>query len=156
MKSVRMLTFAALALAAAPVLSAAQFGVRAGRYHEADENFVGAEMLFDVGAINVNPNIEYSLAEDVTAGSANVDVTYDLANIASFTPYVGAGVGLSYLDTDTASTSTDIVGNLIGGVTFHLSTLTPYAQVKFLRVLDKSENGADAEDDIALTIGLRF
>jgi opacity protein-like surface antigen len=151
-----MLTFAALALAAAPVLSAAQFGVRAGRYNDADENFVGAEMLFDVGAINVNPNLEYSLADDVTAGSANLDVTFDLANVATFTPYVGAGVGLSYLDTSTASTSTNVVGNLIGGVTFNLSTLKPYAQVKYFRVLDKDENGGDAEDDIALTVGLRF
>jgi len=156
MKPFRMLILAALALAFAPVLSAADFGLRAGRYSDGGDNFVGAEVLFDVGAININPNVEYSLADDdTTSGTANLDITVDLTNIARFTPYVGAGVGLAYVDAPTAGTTTDIVGNLIGGVSFDLSTLKPYAQVKYFRVLDKNNGGA-TEDDIALTVGLRF
>jgi opacity protein-like surface antigen len=154
MKSLRILSLIAAALVLAPVLSAADFGVRAGRYNDGDENFVGAEMLFDLGAVKINPNIEYSLADEVTAGSANFDVTFDVANIGSVTPYVGAGVGLAYTDTD-LDTQTDVLGNLIGGVAWNLEFLKPYAQVKYFRVLD-NDGGGDAGDDIALTIGLRF
>jgi opacity protein-like surface antigen len=153
MKSLRILTLCSVALLLAPVLSAAGFGVRAGRYNDGGENFVGAEMLFDAGAININPNLEYSLADNITAGSANLDVTFDILNVGNFTPYAGAGIGLSYTDDD-FSTRTDVLGNLIGGVSYKLNTLTPYAQVKYFRVLDTgSGSGAD---DIALTVGLRF
>lgn len=155
MKSLRMFPLLAAALLLAPVLSAADFGVRAGRFHDSDEEFVGAEMLFDLGALNLNPNLEYSLADDVTAGSANLDVTYDVASVGSFTPFIGAGIGLSYVDND-IDTRTDILGNLIGGVSWNLQTLKPYAQLKYFRVLDNDSGSGEADDDIALTIGLRF
>jgi opacity protein-like surface antigen len=152
MKSLRILSLIAVALLLAPVLAAADFGVRAGRYHDGDEEFVGAEAVYDIGAIKINPNIEYSLADDITAGSANLDVTFDVAHIGNITPYVGAGVGMSYVDDD-LSTRTDIVGNVIGGVAFNFQFLKPYAQVKYFRNLD---NEAGDGDDIALTVGLRF
>jgi opacity protein-like surface antigen len=155
-KSLRILSLTAVVLAVAPVLSAAGFGVRAGRYNDSNENFVGAEALVDLGAININPNIEYSLADNVTAGTANLDVTFDLINISRATPYIGAGVGLSYVDPEIGNSQTDAVANLIGGVSFNLNYLKPYAQVKYFRVLDNNDNGGDAQDDVALTIGLRF
>ncbi|HYC59025.1 MAG TPA: hypothetical protein VEK79_05600 [Thermoanaerobaculia bacterium] len=153
MKSLRILSLIAATLVMVPVLSAADFGVRAGRYVDGDGEFVGAEVAFDLGAITINPNLEYSLEDDVTAGTANLDLTYDLVNIGSITPYIGAGLGMSYVDNELV-TETDVVGNLIGGVAFKLDFLEPYAQVKYFRILD--DNGGDAEDDIALTIGLRF
>lgn len=154
MKSLRILSLIAVALLLAPALSAADFGVRAGRYNDGDEEFVGAEMVYDLGAVNINPNIEYSLADDITAGTANLDITVDVLKIGSITPYIGAGVGMSYVDDDLSSTRTDVVGNVIGGVSFNFDFLKPYAQVKYFRILD-NEDG-DAEDDIALTVGLRF
>ncbi|HEV7765392.1 MAG TPA: hypothetical protein VGQ76_10350 [Thermoanaerobaculia bacterium] len=154
MRSVRFLSLFAVVLILAPVLSAADFGIRAGRYNDGDDEFVGAEMLFDIGAININPNIEYALVDDITSGSANLDVTVDIFSIGNIHPYVGAGVGMLYVDNETF-TRTDVVGNLIGGVSFNLEMLTPYAQLKYFRVLD-NENGAEEEDDIALTIGVRF
>jgi opacity protein-like surface antigen len=153
MKSLRILSLIAVALLLAPVLSAADFGVRAGRYHDGDEEFVGAEAVYDIGAVKINPNIEYSLADNVTAGSANLDVTFDVVHIGSITPYVGAGVGMSYLDDD-LSTRTDILANVIGGVSFNFQFLKPYAQVKYFRSLD--DEAGDADDDIALTVGVRF
>ena len=153
MKSLRILSLIAVALLLAPALSAADFGVRAGRYNDGDEEFVGAEVVYDLGAVKINPNIEYSLADDITAGTANLDVTFDILNVGSITPYLGAGVGMSYVDDD-LSTRTDVVGNIIGGVSFNFEFLEPYAQVKYFRNLD-NEDG-DAEDDIALTVGLRF
>lgn len=154
MKSLRILSLIAVALLLAPALQAADFGIRAGRYNDGDEEFVGAEAVFDVGAIKINPNLEYSLADDITAGSANLDVTFDLIHIGNITPYVGAGVGMSYVDDD-FSTRTDVVGNVIGGVSFNFQLLKPYAQIKYFRILD-NDNVGDAEDDIALTVGLRF
>jgi len=153
MKSFRILVFLDLALTLTPALLAADFGIRGGRYNDLDEEFVGAEMVFDIGALNINPNLEYSLAEDVTAGSANLDVTFDIGNFSRLTPYVGAGVGLFYLDADAGDNSTDLLGNLIGGVQFELDFLKPYAQVKYFRQLDDENDGGD---DLAFTIGLRF
>jgi opacity protein-like surface antigen len=154
MKSLRIITLLVIALALAPTLLASGFGLRAGHYNDADEDFVGAEVLFDLGAINLNPNIEYSLADDVTQGTANVDLLYDVTNIGRITPYIGAGIGLAYLDNDLSDNRTDVLGNLIGGVAFKFNSLQPYAQVKYFRILDN--DGGDADDDLALTIGLRF
>ncbi len=155
MKSLRILTFAAIALVLAPALFAADFGIRAGRYNDGDEDFVGAELLFDLGALNINPNVEYLIdaGDDVTAGTANLDVTFDVASIGTLVPYLGAGVGLSYADTPFGS-NTDVIGNLIGGVNFRFGTLTPYAQVKYFRLIEDDAGGDN--DDLALTIGLRF
>lgn len=154
MKSLRILTLVAVTLVLAPLLSAADFGIRAGRYNDADTEFVGAEVVFDIGAINVNPNIEYSLEDDVTAGSANLDFTVDIVRMGSLRPFIGAGIGLAYAETDLGDT-TEVLGNLIGGIALELSTLTPYAQVKYFKGLDDDEGEGD-DDELALTIGLRF
>lgn len=143
----------AVSLVLAPTLLAADFGIRAGRYNDAEETFVGAEVVVDAGVLNVNPNIEYSLADAVTAGSANLDVTIDIGRFSAITPYIGAGIGLLYADDDFGGAETDAVGNLIGGLQFGFTTLTPYAQVKYFRVLEDDDGDTD---EIALTVGLRF
>lgn len=153
MKPVRILMLISMALLLAPVLSAADFGIRAGRTNDSDHDFVGVEMLFDIGAININPNLEYSLEDDITSGTANLDITFDVASIGSIKPYIGAGIGMAYTDND-IDTRTDILGNLIGGISLDLRSLQPYAQLKYFRVLD--ESGGDGADDISLAIGLRF
>jgi hypothetical protein len=156
MKSVRFLSLLALVLIVVPSALAADFGVRAGRMNESDSNFVGAEVLVDLGFLNLNPNVEYLLEDDVTAGSLNLDFTFDVATFARVTPYVGAGLGLSYTDVDGAGgEETDLLGNLIGGVQFNLSAVKPYAQVKYFRLLDDNGGGGD-DDEIALTVGVRF
>ena len=156
MKSLRSLSLIALVILLAPAALAADFGVRVGRLNEADEEFVGAELVFDLGRINVNPNVEYWLIDedtDVTAGTANLDVTLDLGG-ARFKPYVGAGVGLFYVDSDFAGDNTELLGNLLGGVGFDLDFLKPYAQVKYSISLE--EGGGDDNDEIAFAVGLRF
>lgn len=154
MKSVRILSLSVLALFLVPSALAADFGVRGGLYQDSGDNFVGAEAQFDIGAVNINPNIEYSLADEVTAGSANLDVTVDIGQFNRVTPYLGAGVGLWYLDDDFGDDTTDLLGNLIGGVSFNLDFLKPYAQVKYFRTLEDDEGGND--HDIAFTVGVRF
>ena len=151
MKSLRIFAVSIFVLSFAPALVAADFGVRAGRSNDTHENFVGLELLYDLGSINVNPNIEYSLQDNVTAGSANIDLTMDVVQIAALRPYVGAGVGLAYFDADLGTTDTNIVGNLIGGVAVDLPALRPYAQVKYARRLDHGH-----DDDFSFAVGLRF
>ena len=149
---IRNLVFLALLLVT-PAVFAADFGIRAGRYSDAGEEFVGAEVVFDAGVVNVNPNIEYSLQEDITAGTANLDVTFDLGRFQRVTPYVGAGIGLLYVDDDFGADETDVLGNVIGGLQFNFDFLKPYAQVKYFRTLEDDDGDSD---DLAFTIGLRF
>jgi hypothetical protein len=151
MKPLRILAWIILSLALASTLTAADFGVRAGRSNDTHENFVGIEVLYDLGSIKVNPNLEYSLQDNVTAGSANIDLTVDLVQIATLRPYVGAGVGLAYVDPNLGSSETNAVGNLVGGVAFKLAVLKPYVQLKYSRRL---ENGSN--DDVSFAVGLRF
>ena len=151
----RILLLLTLVLVIVPGALAADFGVRAGRFSDAEDDFVGAEVLFNIGALNINPNVEYWLVEDenITAGTANLDVTFDIARLSRVSPYVGAGVGLLYVDDDFSNSETETLGNLIGGVSLNLDFLKPYAQVKYSRSLESSEGD---NDDIAFTIGLRF
>ena len=149
---IRSVLFVAL-LSLTPAALAADFGIRAGQYNDAEDEFVGVEMVFDTGVLNINPNIEYRLADDITAGTANLDVTFDLGKFSSVTPYVGAGVGVLYVDDDFGADETDVVGNLIGGVAFNFASLKPYAQLKYFRTLEDDDRDSD---DFAITIGLRF
>jgi hypothetical protein len=151
MKSIRLFSLIAVMLVLTPAVFAADFGVRAGRLNEAEEDFVGAEILFDLGVLNLNPNFEYWLVDDITAGTANLDVTFDFGS-SSVKPYVGAGVGMFYVDDDFGS-ETETLGNLIGGIQFNLAFLQPYGQVKWSRSL---EDEGDDNDELALTVGLRF
>jgi opacity protein-like surface antigen len=151
MKMRNVLVIAFLTLA--PAALGADFGVRAGQYRDADEEFIGAEMVFDTGMLNINPNVEYSLDDEVTTGSANLDVTIDVARFSTITPYLGAGLGLRYLDRPIGGEQTDLVGNLIGGIVFDLDFAKPYAQLKYFRALEDED---DQADDFAVTIGLRF
>lgn len=148
----RNVLFIAL-IALAPAALAADFGIRAGQYRDAEDEFVGAEMVFDAGSFNVNPNIEYSLADGVTAGTVNLDVTLDVGRFGRMTPYVGAGVGLLYVDAEAGGDETDLLANVIGGLAFDLDYLKPYAQLKYFRTIE--DDGGDS-DDFAVAIGLRF
>jgi hypothetical protein len=159
MKPLRFALLVALVLLLAPSVFAADFGVRVGRLNEAEEEFVGAELLFETGRVNFNPNIEYWLIDeddvggDITAGTANFDVTFDLGG-ASFRPYLGAGIGLFYVDTDLGDNDTELLGNLIGGIAFDLDFLKPYGQVKYSQSLEDTDD--DDGDELAFVIGLRF
>ena len=152
MKSLRFPILVAVVLVLTPAAFAADFGFRAGRLSDAEEEFVGAEVLFDLGAVNLNPNIEYWLVDEVTAGTANLDLTIDFGS-SGVKPYVGAGVGMFYVDDDFGS-ETELLGNLLGGIAFDLDFLKPYGQVKYSRSLEDDDGGDN--DEISFAIGLRF
>lgn len=152
MKPFRVLTLVALTLLAiAPAAFAVDFGLRAGRYDDADENFVGAELAIDLGKATLVPNVEYFYdIENATVGSGNLDVEFNIGSFPVVQPYVGVGAGIGYVDTDFGS-DTSFLGNALGGVRFNLTFLKPYAQVKYVHNFD--EGGGN---DYAVTVGLRF
>ena len=151
MKSFRSIALIFLIMTTiATAASAADFGVRAGRYNDGENTFVGAEAAWEAGRFTINPNIEYIVDDEVDlAGTANFDVAFNFAR-GTLQPYIGAGIGVFYVDTDFGD-DTDPVGNVFGGIAWNLDFLKPYAQVKYFRSLDDSD-----ADDIALTVGLRF
>jgi hypothetical protein len=167
MKSVRLFLMVFLVVAvSAPAVFAAEFGVRAGRYNDAEDEFVGGEVAWDMGNWTFNPNIEYVLADnddfgvdDVTLLTGNFDVVYNFGS-SSFRPFVGAGLGVSYFSVEDEFlgdfNETDPLVNAIAGVKWDLDFLTPYAQLKYFRLLDDDDEGETTGDDIALVIGLRF
>ena len=112
----------------------------------------GPGILGEMLAATLNPNVEYFYdIENATVGSANLDVTFDIARFGVVSPYLGVGGGLGYVDTDFGGSDTSLLGNAIGGVRFNLAFLKPYAQVKYVHNFD--EGGGN---DYALTVGLRF
>lgn len=145
-----LLVLAALAFIV-PAVSAADFGVRAGRYNDIEETFVGAEVDIPVGGgFSLNPNLEYVLESEVDAGSLNLDVLYRFGR-AAVRPYLGGGVGIFRVDTSLGDENTTVV-NAIGGLDFNLDFLEPYVQLKYFRSLEDETEG----DDVAFVVGLRF
>ena len=62
-----------LSIVAVPQVFAAEIGVRAGRYNDAEDEFVGVEAAFG-NQFQVVPNIEYILTDDdSTALTANLE-----------------------------------------------------------------------------------
>ena len=153
MKVFRIFSVVALVMVVvAPLASAADFGVRVGRYNDIEDEFVGAEVAWDSGSLTFNPNIEYILTDDdTTALTGNFDVLFNFGR-SNFRPFIGAGVGALYVDDDFFGDDTEALVNVIGGVRWNLDFLTPYAQVKYFRAIDNDVEG----DDLAFTIGLRF
>lgn len=135
----------------APAAIAADFGVRAGRFNDAGDNFVGADLELGLGPVRLIPNIEYVLTDnsDDTVLLGSVDLTYEFGRSA-IKPYVGAGLGALYTDSDFGD-NTESLFNVVGGLKWDLSFIKPYAQVKYFKLFDSSD-----ADDIALTVGIRF
>lgn len=83
---------------------------------------VGAHMEFaQVGAqLHVMPSVMYWNTNGISDISVNGDLYYHFSAENLVTPYVGAGLGLQWVDADDAATGaeTDLGANLFGGVRF--------------------------------------
>lgn len=126
-------------------------GVRAGRYMDTEEYFIGGELLSRVaGNLYFNPNVEYVFMENVTYMTFNLDFHYDFFTSSPLFFWLGAGLGILYSNPDGPTDSeTDLGANLIFGIGIDtISTLTPYFQGKYIAAENKSE--------LVLAVGLRF
>ena len=151
-----MTTSSRLALAAAILVAlpaAAQadpkFGVRVGYYTEAEDPFIGAELLFRiVPEIYFNPNVEVVLVDNGRYLTANGDFHYDFYSRRSTFLWLGAGLAVLNRDPEgPAEGDTDLGLNLLGGIGARRGRVIPYAQAK---VILKSDT------EFVIAVGLRF
>ena len=154
MQRFRGTCFAALAVLSTSVLSApaaaVDFGVRGGAYLEEADPFVGLELLIQMGRTSwfFNPNIEFVFADERDKIAANFDFHYDFHTTGDY--YVWAGGGPAIINTEGPGgqdDETDAGANLLGGVGWRLSGVTPYAQLKVV-LSDDSE--------VVAGVGVRF
>lgn len=143
---------AGLMVAAPAAAPAAEldFGVRAGAYLEDADPFVGLELLTRLGGSDwfFNPNVELVFADRRDRVSLNADFHYDFLQERAF--YLWAGAGLAGIHTDAErgrDSETDLGANLLGGIGWKLSGMTPYAQLKIV-LSDDSE--------VVAGVGIRF
>jgi hypothetical protein len=146
------LASAALALFVPSATHAAglDFGVRAGAYLEDEDPFVGLELLTRLGASDwfFNPNVEFVFADERDRVSLNADFHYDFLQERQFYLWAGAGLGAIYTESGQGRDSeTDLGANLLGGIGWKLSGMTPYAQLKIVLADDA---------EVVAGVGLRF
>jgi hypothetical protein len=141
---------ALLGFVAAPAGAQTDFGLRAGAYLENSDPFVGLELLTRMGSSDwfFNPNVEFVFADQRDRITGNFDFHYDFRVTGDYYLWAGAGPAILYTDGDGARDSeTDAGLNLLAGIGWRLSNLTPYAQVKVV-VSDDSE--------LVAAVGVRF
>lgn len=138
---------------------------------------IGAE---DAGVlITGSPNIGVSVADLVADGRGSIDTTFLMANgyydftaVGPFTPYVGAGLGVGFVNVDYSPSDVTIVDDdatvfayqLIAGGSFDISDRTAlFAQYRYRATEDVETDVAlfDANLDVENTAsvieaGLRF
>jgi len=126
-----------------------RFGVRVGYYTQAEDPFLGAELLFRiVPEIYFNPNLEVVLVDNGRYLTANGDFHYDFYSRRSTFAWLGAGLAVLNRDPEgPAEGNTDLGLNLLAGIGAHRRGVIPYAQAK---VILKSDT------EFVIGVGLRF
>jgi hypothetical protein len=64
------------------------------------------------------PNVSYWSADGASDLGANLDVYYHFAQEGLVTPYLGAGLGLHFIDRRPGDADADLGANLFGGLRF--------------------------------------
>jgi hypothetical protein len=134
---------------AAPAAAQIDFGVRAGAYLEGPDPFVGLELLTGLGSSSwfFNPNVEFVFAEDDDLISFNFDFHYDFDTAGNHYVWAGGGPAILLADTPSGDDESDFGANLLGGIGWRYSGMTPYAQLKIV-LADDSE--------VVAGVGVRF
>ena len=151
MTTTSRLALAAAILLAVPAATQAdpRFGVRVGYYTEAEDPFIGAELLFRiVPEIYFNPNVEVVLVDNGRYLTANGDFHYDFYQ--SRRTFLWLGAGLAVLNRDPegpADGDTDLGLNLLGGIGARRGRVIPYAQAKII---------LKSDTEFVIGVGLRF
>jgi hypothetical protein len=147
-----LVSAALLALLILPVAaSAADFGVRTGFYSEANEGYVGAEVLVNMSrSWFFNPNAEYVFIDNGTLMTFNGDVHYDFEVNGPTYVWAGGGPAVILRDPDFPRRSdreTELGVNLLAGIGWRASSVVPYLQGK----VTLSDN-----NEAAVAFGVRF
>jgi hypothetical protein len=81
----------------------------------------GAHLEFEAAGtrLHILPNVMFWRANDVRDVNPNVDLYYHFNAEGMVTPYVGAGLGVNFIDDERFNTSDSHIGaNLMGGMRF--------------------------------------
>ena len=128
-----------------------QIGVRGGYYFDAEEPFVGLELLTPLfSRLSFNPNAEWIFVKDVVFMTFNADLTIDfsLPRTNAFM-WVGGGLGVRYVNPEgPAESDADTGANILAGIGVDAGSYTPYAQAKWFR--------RDGNTEFILMGGIRF
>ncbi len=138
MKTTPTLLLALLCGAAlAPAARAqASFGAHLGYDVDVEELFVGAQARFSLPTLPIalQPGVDYFFVDNATLLQFDVNGIYDISGgpVEPFTPYVGAGLGIRYIDVDNVDASDTSYGlNLLAGARFNtMPRLRPYVQAR--------------------------
>lgn len=147
--------FVALAAISSPVPAAAQvdLDLRAGRYADTEEAFIGAGILTGVtGNWYFNPNVEYVFVDPGSLWTLNGDFHYDFAHSGNWSIWAGGGPALLFRDLEDrrgrrVDSETDFGANLLIGAGLNRGAVRPYGQFKVIL--------AD-ETEAVVALGLRF
>jgi hypothetical protein len=147
-----LLTLGTTALALVPEKASADdtlFGVRLGYYTGAEDPFAGVEVLVPIAhRVYANPNVEYVFGDGRTYMTFNMDFHYDFPSHSRAFVWVGAGLGVAYVNPEGPTPSnTDVAANFLAGVGLSRHPVIPYFQVKVI---------AKGDTEAALAFGLRF
>lgn len=125
------------------------FGTRIGVYTDADDAFVGIEIVTPiVPKVFFNPNIEYIFVEHGNEITFNFDFHYDFSRGRNYSLWIGGGPGLFYINPEgPRNAHADFAVNLLFGAGFNVGKIIPYTQAKVV-LSDHS--------DFVLALGLRF
>ena len=106
-----------------------------------EEFFLGADsrFVFPNFPVTLNGALDYYFADNFDIWQLSFNALYEFGvDNQSFTPYAGAGIGISRVSVDLDlgafggfdGSDTDFGLNLIGGATFGQGNLTPFAQAQ--------------------------
>jgi hypothetical protein len=125
------------------------FGIRFGYYATSDHPFAGAELLVPVThSVWFNPNAEYVFVDGLKYMTFNGDFHYDFPSHRRAFLWLGAGLGVAYVDPDgPAPSDTDVAANFLAGVGLSRGSVIPYFQFKLM---------AKGDTEAVFAFGLRF
>jgi len=147
---VKIVLIAALLFAGSGLAMGQSVGIRAGRYTDLEDYFLGGELLSRISHnLYFNPNVEYVFVNNGTYLTFNLDFHYDFYTSSPLFFWLGAGLGILYNNPEgPMDSNTDLGANLLFGLGIRTeSSLTPYVQGKFI-LADR--------DEFVIAIGLRF
>ena len=146
---VTALSMTVMSLAARPAAADVDVGVRGGYYTDAEEGFLGVDLLMQIQDTRwfFNPNLEYVFVDPGDLATLNLDVHYDLdTDNDDLYIWLGGGPAIIFRDDD-RDDETDLGLNLLGGIGWQLESVVPYFQAKAV-IADDNE--------VVLAVGVRF
>lgn len=134
MKPFLLLTALLCALVVLPTRAQTTLGVHAGYDVDFEEFLVGAQARFPFSSlpITVQPGVDVFFVDNVTVLQFDVNALYAISGGAgeSFTPYVGAGLGILYASNDGHSDTSGGLNLLAGAVFNPAAALRPFVQAR--------------------------